>query len=38
MGRTLFGDIFANNFGYFWNNSTKFGLLVMGEIQFPAKF
>jgi len=28
MGRIYFGDIFTNNFGDFWNNSTKFGEIL----------
>ena len=33
------GDIVANNFGDFWNNSTKFGeMLDMRKIHFPTKF
>ena len=32
------GDIFANNFGDFWNNSTKIGeILYMSKIHFPTK-
>jgi len=39
MGRIYFGDIFANNFGDFWNNSTEFGeLLDISKIHFPTKF
>jgi len=34
-----FDDIFANNFGDFWNNSTKFGeVLDISNIHFPTKF
>jgi len=39
MGRIYFGNIFANHFGDFWNNSTKFGeLLDMSKRHVPSKF
>jgi len=39
MERIHFGNIYANNFDSFWNNSTKLGdILDMSKKHFTTKF